>query len=75
MGNIKLQGIFMTTNKGIPDLNNIPASATLAKSYYVCSVILQAILLLVFLLYFTLSVMRMIKKIKNSTFKVYINDD
>ena len=63
------KGLFETTNKGIPDINNLPASTTMTRNYYVCSVIIQCIFFLFFISYFILSIYRVIKKIKNPKFK------
>jgi hypothetical protein len=40
----------------------------LSKSFYICSLILQCILILVFLLYLVLSFFRVLKRIKNGKF-------
>lgn len=63
------KGLFLTTSKGIPDLTNLPPSTTMARPYYICSILLQALILLLFLLYFALSIFRVFKKIKNSKFE------
>lgn len=75
MVDFTFQGLFMTTNKGIPDLNNLPSSVALAKSDYVYSVLVQCVLLLIFLLYFILSIFRVIKKIKNPKFEDVVDHD
>jgi len=69
MVDFTFKGLFMTTNKGIPDLSNLDSSITLAKPFYVYSAILQSILLLFFILYFALSIFRVYKKIKNNKFE------
>jgi hypothetical protein len=69
MVDFTFEGLFFTSNKGIPDLANLPSSTTLAKPYYIYSVVLQALLLLFFLFYFALSIFRVFKKIKNSRFE------
>jgi len=69
------KGLFMTTNKGIPDLSNLPSSITLARPFYIYSVLLQSILLLFFIFYFAISVFRIYKKIKNSKFEDVIDHE
>lgn len=61
--------LFRTTERGIPDINDLPSSTTMARPYYLYSLALQVILLLVFLLYFILSIYRVVKKIKNQKFQ------
>lgn len=69
MVDLTFTGLFLTTNKGIPDIDNLPDSTTLAKPFYVSSLLLQLCFFLVFLAYFALSIFRVIKKIKNSRFE------
>lgn len=61
--------LFLTTNRGIPDTSNLPASTTMTRQYYVASMLLQCTIMLLFLFYFILSIYRVYKKIKNSKFK------
>lgn len=75
MVDFTFQGLFMTTNKGIPDLSNLPPSVTLAKSSYVSSVMVQSVFLLLFILYFALSIFRVYKKIKNNKFEDVVDHD
>lgn len=69
------RGLFMTTNKGIPDLANLSSSTTLAKPFYVYSLLVQCVLLLFFILYFALSVFRVYKKIKNGNFEDVLEEE
>ena len=75
MVDFTFKGLFMTTNKGIPDLSNLDSSITLAKPFYVYSVLLQSILLLFFIFYFALSIFRVYKKIKNNKFEDVIDEE
>lgn len=75
MVELTFNGLFMTTNKGIPDMTSIPTSTSLSKSTFVYSVIIQVVILLFFLLYFALSVFRVVKKIKNNNFQEILDDE
>lgn len=75
MVDFTFEGLFMTTNKGIPDLDNLPTSISLAKPYYIYSILIQTFLLLFFILYFALSIFRVYKKIKNPNFEDVIDHD
>ena len=69
MASFTFSGLFTTTSKGIPDTTQLPASIKMNHSYYLYSLLLQATLLLFFLLYFILSIFRVLKKIKNKSFR------
>jgi membrane protein implicated in regulation of membrane protease activity len=69
MVDFSFQGLFLTTLKGLPDLSALPSSTTLSFSTYIYSLALQVIIFLVFMLYFILSVYRVVKKIKNDRFQ------
>lgn len=75
MVDFTFQGLFMTTNKGIPDLANLPASITLANPFYINSILVQSVLFLFFFLYFALSIFRVAKKIKNDKFQDVVDND
>ncbi len=66
---VSLSSLFFTTNKGIPDIATLPASTTLAKPFYIYSILLQALFLMFFIFYFALSIFRVVKKIKNYRFE------
>lgn len=69
MVSFTFEGLFITTYKGIPDTTSLPASTTMAHSHYLYSSLIQATLLIFFVLYFILSIYRVIKKIKNKNFR------
>jgi len=75
MVDFSFAGLFSTTYKGIPDTTSLPQSITMKHSYYIYSMLLQATLLLFFVLYFVLSVYRVIKKIKNKNFREVPEED
>ena len=64
-----LMDLFLTTTKGIPDTSNLPLSTTMNRQYYVCSLLLQCVIMLFFLFYFVISIYRVYKKIKNQKFQ------
>jgi hypothetical protein len=55
--------------RGTPNMKLLPLSTNLARPYFIYSTILQVILLLIFVFYFGISILRVAKKIKNSKFK------
>jgi hypothetical protein len=69
------QGLFMTTNKGIPDLDSLAGATSLGRPYYVYSILVQSVLLLFFILYFALSIYRVYKKIKNNNFEDVVEQE
>jgi len=69
MGNLTFNGVFRTTNMGIPNLSPLPKETYLSKSFYGYSIAVQSIIFLYFIAYFILSIIRVIKKIKNSRFR------
>lgn len=69
------QGLFYTTNGGLPDVSSLPASIKMPTSYFVYSLLLQIIFMLFFVAYFILSVCRVLKKIKNDRFLEEEEDD
>jgi uncharacterized membrane protein YciS (DUF1049 family) len=68
MTEFSFSNLFILTNKGIPDLGSLPQSVTVALPFYIYSLILQVIIFSVFLLYFTLAIYRVTRKIKNNKF-------
>lgn len=62
-------GLFKTTLKGIPDMKSLPSSINMSKSYFIYSIVLQSVLILIFMLYFALSVFRVAKRIRNDKFR------
>jgi hypothetical protein len=62
-------GLFKTTLKGIPDIKSLPSTINMPRSYFIYSAVLQSVLLLIFILYFALSVFRVAKRIKNGKFR------
>lgn len=75
MVELTFSALFGTTNKGIPDTSQLPSSITMKHSYYLYSLLLQATMLLFFVLYFILSVYRVLKKIKNQRFREVPDDE
>lgn len=67
--------LFSTTNKGIPDLNTLPQSVTMAFPFYIYSLILQIIIFFIFVLFFMIALYRVLKKIKNKNFKHIVEGD
>lgn len=63
------KGLFKTTLKGIPNIKSLPSFINISKSYFIYSTVLQSVLLLIFMLYFALSVFRVAKRIKNGKFR------
>ena len=64
-----LPDLFTITNKGLPSISPLPSSIEMPRSFYVNSILLQVIILLVFVLYFIVSIYRVVKKIKNHRFQ------
>jgi hypothetical protein len=67
--------LFTITNKGLPDIATLPGSISMPRSFYVNSILLQVVILLIFLLYFIVSIYRVVKKIKNHRFQEIPEDD
>lgn len=63
--------LFKTVNKGIPNQNQMQYNGTLSYNYFISSAILQAIIFLIFLLYFIMSIYRVVNRIKNKRFKTF----
>lgn len=64
-----LTGLFKTTNMGIPAIDPLPTETNLSSSFYGCSVTIQCLIFFYFVLYFAVSIARVMKKIKNPKFK------
>ena len=67
--------LFTITNKGLPDMTSLPASIEMPRAFYINSILLQVTILLVFILYFVVSIYRVVKKIKNHRFQDIPEDD
>jgi flagellar biosynthesis/type III secretory pathway M-ring protein FliF/YscJ len=72
---ISISQMFTTTTKGLPNTQSLPASITMSRSYYINSLLLQIVFLLIFILYFVVSIYRVVKKIKNSRFQDIPEED
>lgn len=59
---------FRTTSMGIPNTQNLPTATTMNIRFYLISLMLEGILLLVFAFFFVMAILRVVKKIKNSKF-------
>ena len=67
--------LLTITNKGLPDTTSLPASIEMPRDFYVNSILLQVTILLFFILYFVVSIYRVVKKIKNHRFQDIPEDD
>jgi len=69
MVDFTFDGLFKTTNMGIPALTPMPTETILSSKYYGYSITVQCIIFFYFVIYFAISIIRVMKKIKNSKFK------
>jgi hypothetical protein len=70
-----IMDLFRTTNKGIYNMTELPATTSLSKSFFGLSVGLEIVFMLIFIGIFGLSVFRSVKKIKNPKFKTEKDED
>jgi len=61
-------GLFKTTNKGLPTTSSLDPYTYLSLTFYVWSIILQITLLVVFISFLVLSINRVLNRIKNDKF-------
>lgn len=66
---LSISEIVTLTKKGLPDTSNLPSYISMPKSYYINSLLLQVAILLIFVLYFIVSIYRVVKKMKNPRFQ------
>jgi len=66
---LSMSDMISLTNKGLPDTSSLPTYTSMPRSYYIYSILLQIIILLIFILYFIVSIYRVVKKIKNPRFQ------
>jgi hypothetical protein len=72
---LSISQLVTLTNKGLPDTANLPGSLSMPRSYYINSLLLQVVILLLFILYFIVSIFRVVKKIKNPRFQEVPEDE
>lgn len=65
MVDFTFDGLFKTTNKGLPDTSNLDSYTYLSLNFYVWSIILQITILIVFIAFLIMSISRVLNRIKN----------